>query len=65
MALLAGPLFQNVIDYDCVIQVLFDEVDTFLRLKADPEYATKAWPDHDNFANPKRTRCAFSPFSDQ
>lgn len=62
MARLAGPLFQNVTDYDCVIQVLFDEVDTFLRLKADPEYAATALPDHNNFADPKRTRCAFSLF---
>lgn len=57
MELLAGhgPLFQNVIDYDCVIQVLFDDLEDFLRLKEDPEYATKAGPDHANFANAKRT----------
>ncbi|GAB7355308.1 hypothetical protein MBLNU459_g5842t1 [Dothideomycetes sp. NU459] len=50
------PQFANVADYDCIIQATFDNVDDFVKFKADPEFLEKIAPDHENFADTKRSR---------
>ncbi|KAI5270945.1 hypothetical protein E4T47_05734 [Aureobasidium subglaciale] len=50
------PQFANVADYDCIIQATFKSVDDFVRFKADPEYLRIIAPDHENFADTKRSR---------
>lgn len=56
MSLLFDPQFANVADYDCFIQIVFDDVQDFVRIKADPFFVSKVTPDHENFADTKRSR---------
>ncbi|KAB5575393.1 EthD domain-containing protein [Coniochaeta sp. 2T2.1] len=56
MSLLFDPQFANVADYDCFIQIVFDDVQDFVRMKADPFFVSKVTPDHENFADTKRSR---------
>lgn len=41
--------------YDCFIQILFKDVDDYIRAKDDPYYRDVIFPDHANFADPART----------
>ena len=61
MSQLFGPQFANVADYDCIIQVVFRDIKDFVRMKADPFFLEKVMPDHENFADTKRSR--YVPFS--
>ena len=64
MAQIAGPQFQNMSDYDCIVSAVFPDVDNFVRMKADPYFKEKVMPDHENFADTKRSRyvaCAWPP----
>jgi hypothetical protein len=56
MALVAGPQFANTADYDAIIQIMFNDVDDFVRMKADPYFQERATPDHEQFADTKRSR---------
>ena len=56
MARIAGPQFNNFADYDCIITAIFPDVENFVRMKADPYYKEKVAPDHENFADTKRSR---------
>ncbi|KAF2686476.1 hypothetical protein K458DRAFT_334211 [Lentithecium fluviatile CBS 122367] len=56
MEKLFDPQFANVADYDCIVQATFPDVDCFVRMKADPEYIAKCIPDHENFADTKRSK---------
>lgn len=58
MAQMAGPQFNNFADYDCIVTAVFPDVDNFVRMKADPYYKEKVMPDHENFADTKRSRYA-------
>ena len=63
MSQIAGPQFDNFADYDCIVTAVFPDVDNFVRMKADPFYKEKVMPDHENFADTKRSRyvaCACS-----
>jgi hypothetical protein len=42
-------------DYDCFIQVLFKDVEDYIRAKEDPYYQNVINPDHANFADTTRT----------
>ncbi|KAK3386513.1 EthD domain-containing protein [Podospora didyma] len=55
MALIAGPQFSNVADYDCIVQIQFRDVDQFVALKSDPEYK-KIFHDHEKFADTTRSK---------
>ncbi|KAJ6142828.1 hypothetical protein N7471_002281 [Penicillium samsonianum] len=59
MTQLFDPQFANVADYDAFIQILFDDVEDFVRMKADPFFRSKVAPDHENFADTKRSRHVF------
>lgn len=56
MAQIAGPQFANVADYDCIVSACFKNIDDFVRMKADPYYKEKVMPDHENFADTKRSK---------
>ncbi|RJE19623.1 hypothetical protein PHISCL_08041 [Aspergillus sclerotialis] len=48
--------FANIADYDCIIQIQFRDVQQFVQLKEDPEYQKIIAPDHERFADTKRTK---------
>ncbi|KAM0545986.1 hypothetical protein ACHAPJ_011098 [Fusarium lateritium] len=56
MALIAGPQFANTTDYDAIIQIMFEDVEDFVRMKEDPDYKERVVPDHEEFANTERSR---------
>ena len=60
MAKLFDPQFACIADYDCVITATFRDIEDFVRLKADPEYQRIIAPDHENFADTKRSRYELS-----
>ena len=53
---IADPQFANVADYDCVIQIIFRDIEGFVRMKQDADYRRLVVPDHENFADTKRSR---------
>lgn len=56
MSQIAGPQFANMADYDCIVSACFNDIDDFVRMKADPYYKEKVMPDHENFADTKRSK---------
>ncbi|KAJ5618275.1 hypothetical protein N7528_006918 [Penicillium herquei] len=56
MSRLFDRQFANVADYDAFIQIFFDDVEDFVRMKADPDWRTKVMPDHENFADTTRSQ---------
>ena len=56
MKLIAGPQFANFADYDAIVQVVFEQVEDFARMKADPFYQKHIVPDHEAFADTKRSK---------
>lgn len=53
---LVGPQFEGVADYDCFVQVVFRDVKDFVAMKKDPFYIQEIMPDHERFADTKRSR---------
>lgn len=45
----------NVADCDCFVQIVFRDVQDFINVKEDPHYKKMVVPDHENFADGKRT----------
>lgn len=56
MSRLFDPQFANVADYDAFVQFFFDDVEDFVRMKADPHFLAKVAPDHENFADTTRSQ---------
>ncbi|KAJ9649741.1 hypothetical protein H2199_000520 [Coniosporium tulheliwenetii] len=56
MAKLYDPQFANVADYDAIVQIVFKDVEDFVRMKADPHFMKSVTPDHENFADTKRSK---------
>jgi hypothetical protein len=56
MGELFDPQFVNIADYDCIVQIQFNDIQDFVKLKADPFYKSKVTPDHENFADTKRSK---------
>ncbi|EON65342.1 hypothetical protein W97_04580 [Coniosporium apollinis CBS 100218] len=56
MAKLYDPQFANVADYDAIVQIVFKDVDDFVRMKADPHFMKSVTPDHEKFADTKRSK---------
>ncbi|KAF1970610.1 hypothetical protein BU23DRAFT_556570 [Bimuria novae-zelandiae CBS 107.79] len=56
MAKIAGPQFEAFADYDSFVQAVFEDVECFVRMKADPYFIEVVGPDHENFADTKRSR---------
>jgi hypothetical protein len=55
MSRLFDTQFAIVSEYDCVIQIVFKKVDDFEALKADLFFIKNVAPDHENFADTKRS----------
>lgn len=45
----------NVAECDCFVQIVFRDVQDFINVKEDPHYKKMVVPDHENFADGKRT----------
>ncbi|XHG02044.1 hypothetical protein AWENTII_005407 [Aspergillus wentii] len=56
--------FANVTDYDCIVQIQFRDIQQFVSLKADPDYIKAIAPDHEQFADTKRTKYVFYHFKE-
>ncbi|PMD57494.1 uncharacterized protein K444DRAFT_564907 [Hyaloscypha bicolor E] len=56
MSKIAGPQFNGIADYDCIVQATFRDIEDFVRMKADPFFREKVAPDHENFADTKRSK---------
>ncbi|KAI0008777.1 EthD domain-containing protein [Xylariaceae sp. FL0662B] len=56
MQQLYDPQFANVAPYDCVIQIVFPSIECFVRMKADPYFQQTVGPDHENFADTKKSQ---------
>jgi hypothetical protein len=50
------PQFSNIASYDSVIQIVFPDIECFVRMKADPYFKEKVGPDHENFADTKSSQ---------
>lgn len=53
---IVGPQFNGTADYDCIVQATFRTIDDFVNMKSDPFFKEKVTPDHENFADTKRSR---------
>lgn len=56
MKQLVGPQYECLDDYDCVVQCMFHDVQDFVNMKKDPFYMEHVVPDHEKFADTKRSR---------
>ncbi|KAK0509425.1 hypothetical protein JMJ35_007819 [Cladonia borealis] len=56
MRRLFDPEFANVVDYDCFSQVVFEDIEDYVRMKEDAFYLERVRGDHENFADTKRSR---------
>ena len=59
MSRLFDPQFANVVDYDCFSQVVFEDIEDYVRMKEDVFYLERARGDHENFADTRRSRYVF------
>ena len=55
-----GQIFGNfpegrTAEYDCFIQIMFKDVEDYIRAKEDPYYKEVIMPDHVNFADAAKT----------
>ncbi|KAG6986560.1 O-methyltransferase phnC [Physcia stellaris] len=48
----------NIDDCDAVIQIVFRDIEDYLRVRQDPHFVAVVAPDHKNFADAGRTRFA-------
>lgn len=56
MGQLFDPQFANIAPYDCVVSVVFPDIECFVRMKADPYFKQTVGPDHEKFADTKRSQ---------
>lgn len=56
MSHLFDPQMANVADYDCFSQVVFERLEDYQALKADPWYKQRLFGDHTKFADTKRSQ---------
>lgn len=59
MKRIVDPQFANVADYDCIVQIVFRDIEDFVAMKADPEYQKFVAPDHEKFADTKRSKYVY------
>ena len=43
-------------DYDALVQIVFKDVEDYMRVRNDPHFVNVVDPDHANFAHPKKTK---------
>ncbi|KAJ0419495.1 EthD domain-containing protein [Aspergillus carlsbadensis] len=56
MGKLFDPQFSNIASYDCCVSIVFPDIDCFVRMKADPFFKENVGPDHEKFADTKRSQ---------
>ena len=56
MPLLFDPQFANVANYDCIIQMVFKDIQDFVDMKKDPFFVKFVGPDHEKFADTKKSK---------
>ena len=56
MKQLVGPQFNATADYDCIVQCMFHDVADFVAMKKDPFYIEHVMPDHERFADTRRSK---------
>lgn len=55
MGRLFDPQFASIAGYDSFVQIQFEDIEQFVRMKADPFYKTTITPDHENFADTRKS----------
>ncbi|KID82418.1 conidial pigment polyketide synthase PksP/Alb1 [Metarhizium guizhouense ARSEF 977] len=55
--------FSNIAPYDCCVQLVFPDIECFVRMKADPFFKQMVGPDHEKFADTKRSQMMIGWFS--
>ncbi|KAL2173554.1 EthD domain-containing protein [Thermothelomyces heterothallicus CBS 202.75] len=63
MAQLYDPQFANVAPYDCCVQIVFPSIECFVRMKADPYFKQTIGPDHEKFADTRRSQMMIGWFT--
>lgn len=58
------PQFANIAQYDSVIQIVFPDIECFVRMKADPFFKENVGPDHENFADTKASQMTIGWFTE-
>lgn len=53
---------ENISECDAIIQIVFKDIEDYLRVQKDPHFIDVVSPDHKNFADPKGTRFAMGWF---
>lgn len=56
MSHLFDPQFANIADYDCIVTMVFRDIQDFVNMKKDPYYIEHVGPDHEKFADTKRSK---------
>lgn len=46
---------QNIADYDCFSQVVFESIEHYKMMKEDPYYKKHLFDDHEKFADTKKS----------
>ncbi|PGG97985.1 hypothetical protein AJ80_09607 [Polytolypa hystricis UAMH7299] len=52
----------SIYDCDATIQIVFKDIEDYLRVRQDPHFTSVVNPDHLNFADPNKTRFAMGWF---
>ncbi|KAG6001230.1 hypothetical protein E4U21_004609 [Claviceps maximensis] len=55
MSEIFDPQMCRVADFDCFSQAVFESIEDYKRMKQDPWYRTQLMPDHEVFADTKRS----------
>ena len=55
--------FANTASYDCCVQIVFPSIECFVNMKADPYFKQTVGPDHEKFADTKRSQMMIGWFS--
>ncbi|KAL2144471.1 hypothetical protein VTI28DRAFT_9046 [Corynascus sepedonium] len=63
MAQLYDAQFANVAPYDCCVQIVIPSIECFVRMKADPYFKQTVGPDHEKFADTRRSQMMIGWFS--
>ncbi|AEO61188.1 hypothetical protein MYCTH_2069815 [Thermothelomyces thermophilus ATCC 42464] len=60
---LQWSMFANVAPYDCCVQIVFPSIECFVRMKADPYFKQTIGPDHEKFADTRRSQMMIGWFT--
>jgi len=55
MSKIAGPQFNGIADYDCIVQIVFKKLEDYVNFVSDPYHQKIVMPDHANFGDVART----------